>query len=434
MNEEDIPRTQKRASKKKRIRLKITVAILILLIVVFVILGAVVKVSPIDTAWEKTVDAFQWLGRKISSLWSNDGNGAPPVSDIMPDGKEAANILIGVTKEVDNYSMMTTLILFSYDSRDGTASFIFFPNDLLVDVPGSGLEQLINLIEQDEDRFDMTRIAIENLVGVEVDRYVLALDRDVKIILDQIAETYPVNVTENLAWNDTSLETKITLDPGQQNLSGAELASYLTYSEMGSELDLIERQIGFTPTFMEKSKERLGEKKDLAKKNANLLDTDASGDEIWGFWAELARMDPDKLTLVTMPTEEFRFESTAVHRVNNEKLPDFIKKYVNSDPKVDEAKRVRLELLNGCGVPAVGFEVASDLDLTKFKIVNSANADNFEHPESVIIVYGDQTDRELVSAAESVRNALEVGRIEFHDTESGVADITAIVGKDYANK
>lgn len=434
MDEEELSRTQKRASKKKRNKIAIIAIVIAVLIVAFVILGAVVKVSPIDTAWEKTIDGFQWLGRKISSLWSDDTGGAPPVSDIMPEGKKAVNILIGVTKEVEKFSMMTTLILFSYDSRDGTASFIYFPNDLMVNVPGLGLEQLINLIELDEDRFDMIRLTVENLIGIEVDRYVLAIDRDVRIILDQIAENYPVEVTENLVWEDTSLETKVNLDPGEQNLSGNALASYLTYSETGSELDLIERQIGFTPAFMEKSKQRLGEKKDLAKKNANLLDTDASAEEIWGFWAELARMDQDKFTQVALPTEEFRFEKTVVHRVNNDKLPAFVKKYVKSDPKVNEAKRVKLELLNGCGIPGVGFEVASELDLMKFKVVNSANAENFEYPESVIIVYGDQNDKELVSAAEDVRNALEVGRIEFHDTVTSMAEITAIIGKDYANK
>ncbi|MBN2167974.1 MAG: LCP family protein [Actinobacteria bacterium] len=435
MEEHYESRTQKRESQKKRTRrLEIALVTLVILVAAFIVLGAVVKLYPFDIAWDKTAGAFKWVGSKVSSIWPGGGDGSEALENFMPDGQKTMNMLVGITKDVEQSSWMTTLMLISYDSRDGTAGIIYFPNDLLIDVPGLGLEQVINLVEMGEGTFELAKVSVENLLGIQVDRYVLGMDRDLRIILNQIAETYPVEVTDALSWKDNSLDIEVELDPGKQNLSGNVLSSYLTFSKVGQEIDLIDRQTRFMPTFFESSRDKLGQADELAKKNANLFDTDASGNEIWGLWVALTKIDPDKLIQSTVPTEEFRFEDTVVHRVDDKKLPSFIKKNVNTESKKSEEDRVKLELLNGCGVPGVGMEVASKLDLAEFKIVSSGNAGNFDYPESVIIIYGSTKDKELVSAAERVRNALEVGRIEFHEESGGPADITAIIGRDYANK
>ncbi|MBN1288277.1 MAG: LCP family protein [Actinobacteria bacterium] len=435
MEEYSESRAQKRESQKKRTRrLQIALVTLAALVAAFIVLGAVIKLYPFDVAWDKTAGAFNWVGSKVSSIWPGGGDGSEALENFLPDGRKTMNMLVGITKDVEKSSWMTTLMLISYDSRDGTASIIYFPNDLLIDVPGLGLEQVVNLVEMGEGTFNQAGVSIENLTGIEVDRYVLGMDRDVRIILNQIAETFPVEVTDKLAWKDTSLDMEVDLEPGKQNLSGNILSSYLTYAKVGGEMDLIDRQKRFLPAFFERSKDKLGQADELAKKNANLFDTDASGNEIWGLWAALTRMDPDKMVQSTVPTEEFRFENTVVHRVDYEKLPAFIKKNVKMESKKSGKDRVKLELLNGCGIPGVGLEVASKLDLTEFKVVSSGNAGNFDYPESVIIIYGATKDKEMVSAAERVRNALEVGRIEFHEESGGVADITAIIGRDYASK
>jgi len=70
--------------------------------------------------------------------------------------------------------------------------------------------------------------------------------------------------------------------------------------------------------------------------------------------------------------------------------------------------------------------------MNKYQVVNSANADSFDHPETVIIIYSNDTG--VTKAAEQVKNSLEVGRVEVRDKTQDISDITVVVGKDYAQK
>jgi hypothetical protein len=65
-------------------------------------------------------------------------------------------------------------------------------------------------------------------------------------------------------------------------------------------------------------------------------------------------------------------------------------------------------------------------------VVNSANADNFDHAETLIIIYSD--DKNIMAAAQTLRNELEVGKIVSHPLTQDMADTSIIVGKDYASK
>jgi hypothetical protein len=280
----------------------------------------------------------------------------------------------------------------------------------------------------------MTLVTIENLLGVEIDRYVLATDRDVRIMLNQAGETFPVDVPSKTSYTDPSLNVKVNLRPGKQNVSASTLASYLTYAPPGQEIDLCKRLLDFVPEFFAESRSLYDSIPAFVKKNANLLDTDASDRELAGIWQTYAALEGDRLLAGIVPVKEFKFEDTTVHRVNQEKMPAFIKKYVMSPStkKATTSKRYKVEILNGNGVPGIGEQVASKLDMNKFQVVNSANADSFEHPETVIIIYSD--DSNVIKAAEQVKNSMEVGRIEVRDKTQDISDITIVVGKDYAQK
>lgn len=426
-------RTKKRLDREKKKKkawrwLLIPAALL----AAFVILGAVVQVSPFDAAWESTTDGFVWTGRKIKAVWPFKKEEVLEPEAFLPEGKETANYLLAITKQFGEETHLSTVILASYDSRDQTASLIYFPNDLLVNVPGIGMDQLSSLVELDEGRISMTLVTVENLLGIEVDRYVLMTDRDLRIILNQMDKSYEVDVPSKLSYKDNSLDVAVDLSSGEQKISGNTLASYLTYSEPGKRMDLIERQKGFVPVFLQRSREMINDIELIIKKNANLLDTDASNKELTGIWQAYALLEGNDLLQGTLPVKEFRFEKTVVHRVDTDKLEEFVKKYVKSQTNRSSFERFRLEILNGCGVPGVGEKVAAEIDLNTFEVVSSANADSFDYPETVIIIYGE--DKDVMSAAEQMREELEVGKIESHPKSHDISDITVIVGNDYASK
>lgn len=428
-------RTQKRLSQKKQKKSGWRwIVALVVIVVLFVILGAVIKVYPFDKAWNKSYRGITWVGRQIKSAWPFKGREKLPSAKWIPEGKKTANYLIGVTKQIEGAPVLTSLVLASYDSANRKGSLIYFPSDLMVNVPGIGMDQLDGLVNLDEGRMSMTLVTIENLLGVEIDRYVLATDRDIRITLNQVGDSFPVDVQSKTSYKDPSLNVDVNLRAGKQNLSASTLASYLTYAPTGKEMELCQRQADFTTELMSLSRHMFGNIPAFVKKNANLLDTGASDQELTGLWQSYADLKDDKLLRGIMPVKEFKFEDTTVHRVDQGKMPAFIKKYVMSPSSMKTTKttRYKVEILNGNGVPGIGEQIASKLDMNKYQVVNSANADSFDHPETVIIIYSN--DPGVTKAAEQVKNSLEVGRVEVRDKTQDISDITVVVGKDYAQK
>jgi polyisoprenyl-teichoic acid--peptidoglycan teichoic acid transferase len=424
-------RTQRRHAKKKGKGKLLYVAIAIAaLIIVFAVLGGIVKVSPIDKAWKKTMNGFGWVGHQIKSAWPFKGSKKVVAADFMPDGKKTANYLIAITKQAGGATFLSTTVLASYDARDKTASLVFFPNDLLVAPPGMGSDQLSNLVELDGGRVTSTQVTAENVLGTNIDRYVLASDRDLRMILTQLGSKFTVDVPSKISYKDPSLNVTVDLKPGKQSLNPTVLASYLTYGPAGKSLDLARRQAAFAPALVS----MLGST-DVNKfiaKNANMFDTNASNKELAGILTAFARAKGGALQTGIIPVKEFRFEKTVVNRVDQAALAGFVQKFVKSSASGDSGARVKVEILNGNGVPGIGEKVAEKIDLSKYQIVNSANADNFLHPITAIIVYSD--DKAIVNAANELKNELEIGDIVSQPKGQDLSDITVIVGQDYAKK
>lgn len=426
-------RTKRRQSqKKKKRKLWRWLLAVAILVAVFIILGAAVRVYPFDKAWDKTADGFKWLGRKIKSIWPWKAKSRIPPTSFLPEGKKTANYLLAVTKQIEGTIQLSTLVLASYDSRDDSASLIYVPSDLMVDVPGVGTDVISNLVELDDGRISMALITVENLLGVNIDRYIMGSDRDLSIMSSKLGWSFRVDVPSKVSFTDPSLKVTLNLKKGEQVLEGRDLVSYLTYAPSGQEMDLIARQQGFVPQSMEKSRSVLNDIPKITRQFANLFDSDATYKEMAGIWQAFALVKPSKSGQGTVPVKEFKIEKTVVHRVDQQKIPAFIDKYVKSDYRTKSSSRLKVEILNGCGAPGVGEKVTSQLDLNKFTVVNSANADNFDYPQTLIIVYSNSA--EVAEGAEQIRKALEVGSIEARPANQNISDITIVVGKDYASK
>ncbi len=425
-------RTRKRLDQKKnKRRWWLWLVVLVVLIVAFVILGAVVKVSPIDRAWNKTYKGLAWAGRHIKSIWPFKAKARVPASKWLPEGQKTANYLFAFTKQINSTTVLTDITVASYDSVSGRSSLVYIPNDLLVNAPGVGMDQLNNLVNLDEGRISMTLVTVENLLGIDIDRYVLGTDRDLRIMLSQMSPTWTVVVPSKVSYKDPSTGVNVDLKAGKQTVSSDVMASYLTYAEPGKETELCKREVEFAPEFLSRSNAMFDSITKLVAQNANNFDTSASDQELTGIWQTYALLG-GKLEQGILPVKQFKFENTTVNRTDQAALPAFIKKYIKTPSTKAKATRYRVEILNGNGVPGIGENVASRLDMGKFQVVNSANADNFTHPDTVILVYENNPD--VVHAAEIVKNELEVGRIEFREKTQDVADISIIVGKDYTQK
>ncbi len=423
-------RVKKRKKKqRKRKKILIPVVVILILALIFYSLGGLLKVSPVDTAYQKTISGFKWLGRKIKGIWPWSAE-PKEVERSIPEGKKTANYLIAITKKSGDSTLINSLVVASYDSRDDSGSLIFFPQDTLLEIPGLGMEMLADLVELDGGDITLVLLGVQNLLGVELDRYIKGSDRDLSIFFNEM-DSYTVDVPEPLSFKDTSTGAQVDIPEGKQELSGSNLIAYLTYTVPGNDMERIERQKDFVLEFLSQSRKDYDEILPFMEEKAALFESDADSTEMAGLWQAFTLLDSKKMNLVTIPAKVFKIENTVVHRVDMSRMNGFLEKYLKSDMKI-RPKRVRVEILNGCGIPGVGGKIAAEVDPDTFDVVRTANADRFDYSETLIIFY-DNT-QEALDMAEELRSEIGVGRSEARNRTQDVADVTIIAGQDYGNK
>ncbi len=420
-------RRKKQRKKKRLIRLLIGA---FLVVVMLALLGWAFDIHPFDKGINAISSALRGVRRSISGLFKIGRRNKP--FEFLPEGKKTANYLVAVTKFVGGKRLLPTLVLISYDSRDKSASVIYFPSYLEVDVPGAGEEVVSNLVETDGGRMGMCIAAVSNLMGVDIDRFLLLSDLDLRKILARLNDQYEIKVEKSMKIDDKSLKVKAVIKPGLQKMSPDKLTAYLTYCDEGQERSLIQRQTDFLPEFLGiSSKSQIFNKAlEIVKSVIERIETDAKTKEIAGFWQNLSLVKDTKLAQVSVPEKRVSIEDTVIHILDRKEINDFREKYVKSDYSL--AGRFRIEILNGCREPGIGLDVISRISTERFSVVNSGNADNFDYTETIIRVYSQ--DKKILDAAESIKKAISVGKIEYTPGAQDLIDITVVVGNDCVKK
>jgi hypothetical protein len=83
---------------------------------------------------------------------------------------------------------------------------------------------------------------------------------------------------------------------------------------------------------------------------------------------------------------------------------------------------------NGSGTPGIGEDVATLIIPEGFRIVLSTNAESFDHELTEVVALGAEHRRD----ARRVHGLLGVGVVHVTQVPSGLADVTIVVGKDFA--
>jgi hypothetical protein len=96
-------------------------------------------------------------------------------------------------------------------------------------------------------------------------------------------------------------------------------------------------------------------------------------------------------------------------------------------PGVWEGRRIRVEVLNGGGVPGLANQVTERLRDLRFDVVHYGNLDTFDTDSSVIIA---RTD--AIEPARRVADALGLQRVVRQPDRNIYLDVTVVMGKDWA--
>ncbi|HJV03629.1 MAG TPA: LytR C-terminal domain-containing protein [Actinomycetota bacterium] len=91
------------------------------------------------------------------------------------------------------------------------------------------------------------------------------------------------------------------------------------------------------------------------------------------------------------------------------------------------ARRVRLVLLNGNGIPGIGAQVADILVPEGFRVVESGNARSFDMPHTLIIASSEGD----LPYARKAHLLLGTGKLLLGEHPTGLGDVTIVIGEDF---
>ena len=92
--------------------------------------------------------------------------------------------------------------------------------------------------------------------------------------------------------------------------------------------------------------------------------------------------------------------------------------------------KIEVEILNGCGIPKLARMYTGFLRSEGIDVLDSKNADNFDHIETTILHHRGEIERALALAKIMM---IDRNRIMEDQNENLFFDLTLILGKDYTN-
>ena len=292
---------------------------------------------------------------------------------------------------------------------DGGSRVVFIPSGLMVEIPGYGLDTLVNA-----GRFggvDLSRLAVANLLTVEFD-HVLELT---PAALSELTRSFdPLLVDNPGRVDEMSIDSRIEViyPAGAMLLASADTADFLDRRSLDeSELDRLVRHQEFWTAYLLARADVVGEDTDVAGNIDAYLDVLASRRQS----TEYRILD---VQLIGGADE--------IYGVDRDALPSVI---AEIDPSRDAlVDPTAVQLLNGVGVPGLAAPIAERLVAVGASVQLTDNASRFDHEITQIVYYRE----EAYDAAVRIQAGLGLGEVVKAIEPIDVVDVTVVVGADLA--
>ena len=174
-------------------------------------------------------------------------------SDELLTAKDKATIMImGVDERDDDVGRSDTLMIASIDPKTNQASLLSVPRDTRVKIKGHGFDKVNAAYAYGKEK--LSQDTVENLLGVNVDHYIIINTKSFKKIIDAIGGIdidVPKRMHYEDPWDDDG-GLIIDFHPGMQHMDGAKAVTYVRYRDEEGDLGRIRRQQDFVRACMEK--------------------------------------------------------------------------------------------------------------------------------------------------------------------------------------
>jgi len=348
-----------------------------------------------------------------------------PLPSASERDRVTTTLLFG-TREQNEEVGALWMTLLSFDRVNRTGAVVYIPAHAAVEVPGRGLRGIGEALAS--GGIPLLLVSAENLLGIEIDRYLELSDNDAELLFEATGPL-SVNVPDEVRVSAGPGRARLLFTEGQQQLRPNFLVQLLYVIGLDADdAELGLRHISFWDSLFDAFAEE-PENLSAAVRSAGgaLAESDADPGEHAQLLAALAALSPSDRTIAPLPVQQVSVGGSELYAVDAETIEAFMSDTLGvADVGNDD---VRVQVLNGNGVPGIGQEVAEDLVGAGFRVVLTGNARRLNYKRTLIITYDDSDEGRAV--AQRARSLLGVGEIQVSVQEQGIVDLTIVVGKDF---
>lgn len=318
------------------------------------------------------------------------------------------------------------LALLTYDREAAEGSVLYIPAHTAVEVPGRGLQGVGDALASGGP--PLLVVSAENLLGAEVDSYLELSDRDARVLFEA---TGPISV-------DVPAEVKVPVgkdrarlifDEGLQRLSASFLVDLLYTRGLDSDdIEFGSRHIAFWDALFESfSSEPENLAAAVRAAGGSLVESDVEPADHARLWSALSGLDRSARTITSLPVQQVSVGGSELYAVDRAEVAELLEELaIAADTPQDE---VKVQVLNGNGVPGIGQEVAEVLIGAGFRVVLTGNAKRLNYETTLIVTYDDSEAGQAL--AERARKLIGVGEVQVSEQSQGIVDLTIVIGKDF---
>ena len=321
------------------------------------------------------------------------------------------------------------MTLLSTDERTGSGAVVYVPAHTATEVPGRGLLPLGESLRS--GGIPLLLVSTETKIGVQIDRYLELSEQDARVLFGEVGEV-SVDVPAPVVVPAGEQRVRIVLAEGPQRLGPEFLVDLLyTLGIDGDDAELGGRHLAFWSGLLEGfSEDPIALGAAIERAGPSLGTSDASPTDHAQFFTGLARLPGTERTLANLPVEQVSVGGDELYDVDKDQVAAFISETIGSvEPLEDE---IRVQILNGNGVPGIGQEVAEKLVGEGYRVLLSGNAQRLDYFKTRIVTY-DSSEGGL-DAAERARELLGVGEVQISSQGQGIVDLTVVVGRDFVQQ
>lgn len=212
-------------------------------------------------------------------------------------------MILGVDRREDDVGRSDTMMVTAVDMDQKKAALLSVPRDTRVKIDGYDYEKINHAYAYGGHK--LSQNAIENLLGVSIDHYILIDTKAFERIIDAIGGI-DINVEKRMyyedPWDDNG-GLVIDLYPGEQHLDGKKAIQYVRYRDGEGDIGRIGRQQHFIKAVLAKviSPEMLPRLPKLVEEVSSAIKTDMSLAELLEFANTMKSVHDNGLTAQMVP-------------------------------------------------------------------------------------------------------------------------------------